>query len=199
MTYGRKSRARVPVFDEDKTFTQAQLDDKLEAQKVELEEAKETAVLEAANEATKVAETKAAAEKKEADEGDKGKGKRYSRTDINKLLETEKRKADKKTMGLAEELEALQNQGEPPSDPVSDALVKESDTKSALNASKVDKTVAETDKLQAETAGSSQPDCRTPRPQRGGSTFGASDRGVLVSAYQGSGLGFSLGQDQGRP
>ena len=34
---------------------------------------------------------------------------------------------------------------------------------------------------------------------RGGSTFGASDRGVLVSAYQGSGLGFSLGQDQGRP
>ena len=37
------------------------------------------------------------------------------------------------------------------------------------------------------------------KPARGGSTFGASDRGVLVSAYQGSGLGFSLGQDQGRP
>ena len=37
------------------------------------------------------------------------------------------------------------------------------------------------------------------RMSRGGSAFGASDRGVLVSAFQGSGLGFSLGQDQGGP
>lgn len=51
-----------------------------------------------------------------------------------------------------EELEAMGPQEPPPPNPVEDALVKGEEAKAALNASKVDKTVAETEEIKVDTA-----------------------------------------------